>query len=219
MLELFLIAHREGEIEIAVAHAAEQAAGILAADLQARLADLVAAFADDSLELGLGKKVRDAEPDHRNVRLLAATRDDLVVDRQDTPRLAEHLAAAYGQLDARHVLFDEVGANDGFQPPHVRADSRLGEPEQMRRLGETAELADGDEGAQQIRRNAGAIGRRCGVLDLLVRRGGTRALAHPGFAHCRSFEGQRCFRRSATDASVVRLRLKGETKRPCLSIR
>ena len=52
MLELFLIAHREGEIEIAVAHAAEQAAGILAADLQARLSDLVAAFAHDPLELG-----------------------------------------------------------------------------------------------------------------------------------------------------------------------
>ncbi len=81
MLELFLIAHREGEIEIAVAHAAEQAAGILAADLQARLSDLVAAFAHDPLELGLGKKVRDAEPDHRDVRLLTAARDDLVVDR------------------------------------------------------------------------------------------------------------------------------------------
>src|SRR5262249_24992099 len=30
---------------------------------------------------------------------------------------------------------------------------------------------------------------------------------------------QRCFRSSVTDASVVRLRLNGETKRPCLSIR
>ena len=59
------------------------------------------------------------------------------------------------------------GADQGFQLLHVRAHRRLGELEQMRRLGEAAELIDGDEGAQQIGRDVDLVAR---AHDLFARR-------------------------------------------------
>jgi hypothetical protein len=63
------------------------------------------------------------------------------------------LLAARGQVDAGRLLFDEVAAKHHLQLPHVRADGGLGQVEQLRSLGEAAELMDCNERAQQLGRN------------------------------------------------------------------
>ena len=42
-----------------------------------------------------------------------------------------------------------------FEPAHMRGDRRLGESEEVGRFGKAADLADGHEGAKQLRRDAG----------------------------------------------------------------
>src|SRR5207237_10747222 len=116
------------------------------------------------------------------VGLLSAAADDLVVDRENPARLPQHLAAAIGELDPSGILLDRVGADDGLQPPHMRAHGRLRQPEQMRCLGETAQFADCDEGPQQIGRDIGPVGGAYASVAVVALRTGS-TVARSSSAH------------------------------------
>src|SRR5262249_25789292 len=96
--------------------------------------------------------------DDLRTRQVAAAAHDLIVDREHAPGMPEHLLAALRQLDAGKAFLDQIGADERFQPPHMGADRGLCQIEKMGRLGEAAELADGDKRAQQVGRNVGHSG-------------------------------------------------------------
>ena len=85
--------------------------------------------------------------------LRAAGNHQLIVDRQHSTRQFQGLLAARGQADARRFLLDEISAEAGLQFPHMGADGRLRQIEQLSGLGEAAELIDRDECPQQLGRD------------------------------------------------------------------
>src|SRR6185369_17980401 len=57
------------------------------------------------------------------------------------------------------ALCNQVRADHGFQPPHMRADGRLGQIQEMSGLGEASQFADRNECPQQIGRYVVPAGR------------------------------------------------------------
>ena len=89
----------------------------------------------------------------------AATRpgdvENLVVDREQPPRVIDDELARRRQAHARRALVEQVGAEQALQPLDLGADRRLRDAERLRRLGETAQIDDGDQCPQQLGRDIG----------------------------------------------------------------
>jgi integrase len=64
---------------------------------------------------------RDADPRRLGIRPKSDPTDDLIVDRKDTPRLAQHFGSEVRQGDAhaRGALLQEVGADQRSEPAHT----------------------------------------------------------------------------------------------------
>src|SRR5262249_6477669 len=140
------------QIEIAAADALQQADRVIAADLDPPVAGLPPKRADDRAQ-GLSRDVWNPQPKTMQRILRSAGDDQLVVDGQQAAGGLQRLLAPRGEIDAGGLLLDQVAAQQRFQLSHVRADGGLRQLEQLRRLGEAAELVDRNERPQQLGRN------------------------------------------------------------------
>ena len=81
--------------------------------------------------------------------------ENLIVDREQPPRVIDDELARRRQAHARRALVEQVGAEQALQPLDLGADRRLRDAERLRRLGETAQIDDGDQCPQQLGRDIG----------------------------------------------------------------
>ena len=81
--------------------------------------------------------------------------ENLVVDREQPPRVIDDKLTRRGQAHARRALVEQVGAEQALQPLDLGADRGLRDAERLSRLGETAQIDDGDQGPQQLGRDIG----------------------------------------------------------------
>ena len=94
-------------------------------------------------------KAQYADPHHEiRADTVAAEADDLIVDRQQPARIADHDLAMRGQADALHRTVEDILAEKILQPLDLRADRRLRHAERHRRLGEAAAVNDRHKSAQ-----------------------------------------------------------------------
>src|SRR5215467_1492167 len=142
---------------------------MIAADLQSKFAADGVPLAQDASEHSRSVDIWNAEPNHLLLRLQATPADDLVVDRQHAPRITQDFRPAFGKADTGKAFLDQISADHGLEPPHMGAHRRLSEIEKMGGLGEAAEFTNGDEGAQQVRRDIGHPGRGGFAARLLLR--------------------------------------------------
>ena len=69
---------------------------------------------------------------------------------EDPPRMGEQERAVLGQGRLPPAPDEERPAELVLEPAHLQADRRLGAADLARRRGESARIADGDKGAQEV---------------------------------------------------------------------
>ena len=100
VIEISLAGKQYSNLEIARAHAAQQAARMIAADLQAEFAADGFPLLKDPGQHSWGVEIGNAKPNHLRLRLQATATDDLIVDREHAPGIAQHFGATFGESDA-----------------------------------------------------------------------------------------------------------------------
>jgi hypothetical protein len=96
-----------------------------------------------------------ADPDGLGGEPRAGEIQNLIVDRQQPPRVVDHQFARGREAHTRGALVEQVGAQHLLQPLDLRAHGRLGDAERLGGLGETAQIHDRNQGPQQVGWNVG----------------------------------------------------------------
>ena len=147
--------HPDREIGVAFAQVAQQHVDIGAVDLEAQVGPPHPRAGQPERDAGRGEVAGRADPHRLRRRARPGDVENLVVDRQQPPRVIDDKLAGRRQADAGRALVEQVGAEQALQPLDLRADRRLRHAERVRRLGEAAQIDDGDQGPQQLGRNIG----------------------------------------------------------------
>ena len=101
---------------------------------------------------------RGPDADHQfGSRAAFSDMHDLIVDREQAARVADHQVCLRRQADALDAAVEQVAAEQELQPLDLRADRRLGHAELGRGFGKTAQVDDGDKGPQQVGWNIGHV--------------------------------------------------------------
>ncbi len=142
--------HGDRDIEIALAELLEQRGGAARLHVQTNVWPPVPE-SDQPLPQGHADEVaRQSEAQHADSLRSMRKRDDLVVDREQTARLAHNSFAFFSHAHARRALVEEVEAEQALQPLDLGAHGRLGHAERARGLGEAAHVDDGKQCAQEL---------------------------------------------------------------------
>src|SRR5262249_12648484 len=89
----------------------------------------------------------------------ATPTDDLIIDCEHAPCMPQHLGSAFGENHPGETFCNQVRADHGFQPSHMRTHGRLGQIQKIGGLGEASQFANRNECAHQIGRDIGPAGR------------------------------------------------------------
>jgi hypothetical protein len=97
---------------------------------------------------------RGADPYHQfRAGRGAAEMHDLIVDREQAARIADDHFPVRGQADALHAAVEHLAAEQELQALDLGADRRLGQAKRDGGLGKAAQIDDGDQSTQKIRRD------------------------------------------------------------------
>ena len=147
--------HPDREVGVAFAQVAQQHVDVGAVDLEAQIGPPHARAGQPERDAGRGEVAGRADPHRLCRRPRSGDVENLIVDREQPPRVVDDKLAGRGQAHARRALVEQVGAEQALQPLDLGADRRLRDAERLRRLGEAAQIDDGDQRPQQFGRNIG----------------------------------------------------------------
>jgi hypothetical protein len=134
------------EIDVALAQFADQRIVDAHADIEPDAGPLAAESRERARQNG-GDEIAWRANAYQMLGSTIGTADvhDLVVDRQQAPRIADGHLAVRRQADARHAAVEDVLAEQILQPLDLRADGRLSDAERGGCFGETTQIDDRNE--------------------------------------------------------------------------
>ena len=143
------------KVGVAFAQVAQQHIDVGAVDLEAQVGPTHTRTGQPYCDGG-GREVAGRADPHRSCRRpRPGDVENLIVDRQEPPRIIDDKLARRRQAHARRALVEQIGREQALQPLDLGADRRLRHAQRLSRLGETAQIDDRNQCPQQFGRDIG----------------------------------------------------------------